>query len=83
MAAGRGLTARVLSADWTGAVINNVTELERGFVLSMAVSTGASLLVLAGRGSDLALVSFEMAELINRVGHAITPDSRAGLFANY
>jgi hypothetical protein len=60
-----------------GAVINNVTELERGFVLSMAVSTGASLLVLAPRGSDLALVSFEMAELINRVGHAITPDSRA------
>ena len=66
-----------------GAVINNVTELERGFVLSMAVSTGASLLVLAGRGSDLALVSFEMAELINRVGHAITPDTRADLLARY
>ena len=75
-----GGTARVLEA---GAVINNVTELERGFVLSMAVSTGASLLVLAGRGSDLALVSFEMAELINRVGHAITPDSRADLLARY
>ena len=73
-----GGTARVLEA---GAVINNVTEFERGFVLSMAVSTGASLLVLAPRGSDLALVSFEMAELINRVGHAITPDSRADLFA--
>lgn len=68
-----GGTARCLEA---GAVINNVTELERGFVLSMAVSTGASLLVLANRASDLALVSFEMAELINRVGHAITPDAR-------
>jgi predicted regulator of Ras-like GTPase activity (Roadblock/LC7/MglB family) len=73
-----GGTARCLEA---GAVINNVTELERGFVVSMAVSTGASLLALAGRGSDLALVSFEMAELINRVGHAITPDARSGLFA--
>lgn len=73
-----GGTARCLEA---GAVINNVTELEQGFVLSMAVSTGASLLVLAGRGSDLALVSFEMAELINRVGHAITPDARYDLFA--
>jgi predicted regulator of Ras-like GTPase activity (Roadblock/LC7/MglB family) len=73
-----GGTARCLEA---GAVINNVTELERGFVVSMAVSTGASLLALAGRASDLALVSFEMAELINRVGHAITPDARGGLFA--
>jgi predicted regulator of Ras-like GTPase activity (Roadblock/LC7/MglB family) len=71
-----GGTARCLEA---GAVVNNVTELERGFVISMAVSTGASLLSLAGRGADLALVSFEMAELINRVGHAITPDLRPGL----
>jgi predicted regulator of Ras-like GTPase activity (Roadblock/LC7/MglB family) len=71
-----GGTARCLEA---GAVVNNVTELERGFVISMAVSTGASLLALAGRGSDLALVSFEMAELINRVGHAITPDTRRDL----
>jgi predicted regulator of Ras-like GTPase activity (Roadblock/LC7/MglB family) len=71
-----GGIARCLEA---GAVINNVTELERGFVLSMAVSTGASLLALAERGSDLALVSFEMAELINRVGHAITPESRDDL----
>jgi predicted regulator of Ras-like GTPase activity (Roadblock/LC7/MglB family) len=73
-----GGTARCLEA---GAVISNVTELEQGFVLSMSVSTGASLLVLAGRGSDLALVSFEMAELINRVGHAITPDARFDRFA--
>jgi hypothetical protein len=42
----------------------------------MAVSTGASLLALANRTGDLAMVSFEMAELINRVGHAITPDLR-------
>lgn len=73
-----GGTARCLEA---GAVVNNITELEQGFVLSMAVSTGAAILVLAGRGSDLALVSFEMAELINRVGHAITPDTRYDLFA--
>ena len=68
-------TARCLEA---GAVISNVTELEQGFILSMAVSTGASLLVLASPGGDLAMVSFEMAELINRVGHAITPAARAG-----
>jgi uncharacterized protein len=73
-------TARCLEA---GAVINNVTELERGFVLSMAVSTGASLLVLASRSSDLAFVSFEMAELINRVGHAISPDARAGWLTGF
>jgi predicted regulator of Ras-like GTPase activity (Roadblock/LC7/MglB family) len=74
-----GGTARCLDA---GAVVNNITELEHGFVLSMAVSSGASLLALAGRGSDLALVSFEMAELINRVGHAITPDARYNLFSS-
>ena len=68
-----GGTARCLEA---GNVISNVTELEHGYVLSMAVSTGASLLVLANRTSDLAMVSFEMAELINRVGHAITPEMR-------
>jgi hypothetical protein len=70
-----GGIARCLEA---GAVINNVTELEDGYLLSMAVSTGASMLVLANRNSDLAAVSFEMAELINRVGHAITPEARTG-----
>jgi predicted regulator of Ras-like GTPase activity (Roadblock/LC7/MglB family) len=68
-----GGTARCLEA---GGVISNITELERGYILSMAVSTGASLLALANRTGDLAMVSFEMAELINRVGHAITPDLR-------
>ena len=68
----------LLPTTEAGAVINNITELEHGFLLSMAVSTGASILVLANRASDLALVSFEMAELINRVGHAITPSARTG-----
>jgi len=66
-------TARCLGA---GAVIHNVTELESGFLLSMAVSTGASLLVLANSPCDLTRVCYEMTQLINKVGHAITPETR-------
>jgi len=66
-------TARCMDA---GAVIHNVTELESGFLLSMAVSTGASLLVLANSPCDLTRVCYEMTQLINKVGHAITPQAR-------
>jgi predicted regulator of Ras-like GTPase activity (Roadblock/LC7/MglB family) len=59
-----------------GGVISNLTELGRGFLFSMAVSTGASLFVLASRECDIGTVSYEMSELINKVGPALTPDPR-------
>ena len=60
-----------------GRVISNVTEMDGGFMLTMSVSSGASLLALATRECDLGRVAHELAELINRVGPALTPRHRA------
>ncbi|MFJ1703869.1 roadblock/LC7 domain-containing protein [Kitasatospora sp. NPDC088346] len=67
---------RLLKAD---PVISNLTELQGGFLFSMAVSSGASLLVLASKSCDIGQVSFELAELINQVGPQLTPAARAKL----
>jgi len=68
--------ARLLEA---GGVVSNLTELDGGFMFSMAVSSGASLLVLASRRCDIGAVSYEMTELINKVGPLLTPTARADL----
>jgi uncharacterized protein len=62
-----------------GAVISNVTQMDGGFMFSMAFSDGASLLVLASPGCDVGRVSYEMTELANRIGDALTPTIRGGV----
>lgn len=62
-----------------GAVISNVTQLEGGFMFSMSFNDGASLLVLATPTCDVGKVSYEMTELANRIGEALTPASRGAL----
>jgi predicted regulator of Ras-like GTPase activity (Roadblock/LC7/MglB family) len=62
-----------------GAVISNVTQMDGGFMFSMAFSDGASLLVLASPTCDVGQVSYEMTELANRIGDALTPAIRAGV----
>jgi len=69
--------ARLLEA---GSVVSNLTELDGGFMFSMAVSSGASLLVLASRRCDIGMVSYEMTELINKVGPLLTPATRGDQF---
>lgn len=66
--------ARLLSAQ---PVVSNLTEMNGTFMFSMAVSDGASLLVFADNSCDIGQVSFEMAELINKVGPALTPAARS------
>jgi hypothetical protein len=61
-----------------GRVISNVTEMDGGFMFSMSVSSGASLLVLAAKDCDIGRVGHELADLINRVGPVLTPRERAG-----
>jgi uncharacterized protein len=70
--------ARLLKA---GPVRSNLTELAGGFMFSMAVSDGASLLVFARRECDIGQVSYTMAELINQVGAALTPMARSRMLA--
>lgn len=62
-----------------GSVVSNLTELQGGFMFSMSVSSGASLLVLATRHCDIGRVSHELVDLINRVGPALTPRHRVGM----
>jgi uncharacterized protein len=63
-------------------VRSNLTELGNGFLFSMAVSDGASLLVFATRGCDIGQVSYEMSELINAVGTTLTPSARARMLTD-
>lgn len=65
--------ARLLSAQ---PVASNLTEMNGAFMFSMAVSDGASLLVVADHTCDIGQVSYEMAELVNKVGPALTPAAR-------
>jgi hypothetical protein len=71
--------ARLLKA---APVRSNLTELAGGFLFSMAVSDGASLLVFATRECDIGQVSYAMSELINQVGSTLTPAARARMLTD-
>jgi predicted regulator of Ras-like GTPase activity (Roadblock/LC7/MglB family) len=60
-----------------GQLSHNLAEFDSGFLLTMSGADGACLLLLADRDCDLGQVSFEMADLINRVGDALTAGARA------
>jgi predicted regulator of Ras-like GTPase activity (Roadblock/LC7/MglB family) len=62
-----------------GPVTQTVVEMRRGLLLVMSISDGSSLAVLASADSDMGLVAYEMALLVERVGQALTPDTRGGL----
>lgn len=68
-----GGAARSIDAD---PVVSNLTEMRGGYMFSMSVSSGASLLALASHGCDIGQVGHELADLINRVGPALTPTRR-------
>ena len=59
-----------------GTVVSNLTELEGGLMFTMSVSSGASLLALASHECDIGQVAHELADLINKVGPALTPSQR-------
>ncbi|MGH8875732.1 MAG: roadblock/LC7 domain-containing protein [Stackebrandtia sp.] len=71
--------ARSLRAD---PVISNLTQIQGGFMFSMSVAGGASLLALADRGCDIGQVGHELATLINQVGPALTPRNRFNSFGS-
>jgi uncharacterized protein len=59
-----------------GVVEHNVTVMDGGFLIVMAIGDGSSLTVLAEKNCDLSQVSYEMASLIVRSGAALTPEPR-------
>jgi predicted regulator of Ras-like GTPase activity (Roadblock/LC7/MglB family) len=60
----------------TDPVEHSLVAMEGGYMFSMAVSSGASLLVTTTRDADIGEVSYMMSELINQVGDALTPEVR-------
>ena len=60
-----------------GGVVQTVVEMERGFVMLMAISDGSSLITLADPSCDIGLVGYEMTLLVDRVGEALTPGLRS------
>jgi predicted regulator of Ras-like GTPase activity (Roadblock/LC7/MglB family) len=59
-----------------GIVVQTVVEMEAGVLVVMAISHGASIAVLASPTSDLGLIAYEMALLVERAGKMITPATR-------
>jgi predicted regulator of Ras-like GTPase activity (Roadblock/LC7/MglB family) len=62
-----------------GAVNQCLVEMEQGFLFIMSVSDGSSLAALANPRSDIGLVGYEMALLVDRAGSVLTPGLRAEL----
>jgi predicted regulator of Ras-like GTPase activity (Roadblock/LC7/MglB family) len=64
-----------------GLVKQTVVEMQRGFLLVMAISDGSCLTVLAASSCDVGVVGYEMALLVARAGDVLTPRLRAELQA--
>ena len=68
-----GGAARVFQG---GPVDQTIVEMRHGTFLVTAISDGSSLAVLAAPGCDMGLVSYEMALLVDQVGHGLSPAVR-------
>jgi predicted regulator of Ras-like GTPase activity (Roadblock/LC7/MglB family) len=62
-----------------GAVLQNVVEMEGGFLFLMSMGDGAALAALAARNCDVGQVGYEMALLVERVGGVLSPAARAAV----
>jgi uncharacterized protein len=60
-----------------GQATQALVEMERGLMFVMAISDGSSLAVLAAPECDTDLVAYEMTRLVEAVGDALTPATRA------
>jgi predicted regulator of Ras-like GTPase activity (Roadblock/LC7/MglB family) len=64
-----------------GAVTEVIVEMERAFLFVTGISDGSLLAVVAESGSDIGLIGYEMAVLVEKAGAALTPELRAELQA--
>ena len=62
-----------------GAVSQIVIEMENAFLFVTGISDGSCLAVVAGANSDVGLVGYEMAVLVERAGSVLTPELRIEL----
>ena len=76
-----GLANGVALPFGAGRVTQVIVELERGFVFVTGISEGSCLAVVAASDSDVGLVAYEMAVLIERASEMLTPTLRVELQA--
>lgn len=60
-----------------GNVNETIVEMDAGTMLLMAISDGSCLSILADPGFDIGQIAYEMALLVERFGHMLTPELRA------
>jgi predicted regulator of Ras-like GTPase activity (Roadblock/LC7/MglB family) len=65
-----------------GSIAQTVVEMQRGLLLTMAISDGSSLAVLAAPDCDMGLVAYQMTLVVERAGQVLTPAVRAELQAS-
>ncbi|MBG0812903.1 roadblock/LC7 domain-containing protein [Planomonospora sp. ID82291] len=65
-----------------GPVVQTVIEMQRGLLLTMSISDGSALAVLASPDCDMGLVAYQMTLLAERAGQTLTPALRAELQAS-
>ena len=58
-----------------------IVEMENVFLFVTGISDGSLLAVVAGAKSDVGLIAYEMAVLVEKTGAALTPELRAELQA--
>ena len=64
-----------------GRVEQVIVEMNAGYLFVTPISDGSLLAVLAERTSDIGLIGYEMALLVNKVGDVLTPALRTQLAA--
>ena len=62
-----------------GGCSHNLTEYAGGFMLTMGAGQGGALVAFADRACDMGAVSFELTQLVNRVGDVLIPAARAAM----
>jgi predicted regulator of Ras-like GTPase activity (Roadblock/LC7/MglB family) len=63
-----------------GAVRQTIVEMDQAFLFVTAAGSGACLAVLSTADSDIGLLAYEMAMLVERIGHTLsTPPRRPGV----
>jgi uncharacterized protein len=67
-------TATLIDAE---PVSQTIVEMADCYLFATAIGLGSTLAVLTDRSADMGLVGYEMTMLAARVGHALTPSSRA------
>ncbi|ONI75358.1 dynein regulation protein LC7 [Actinosynnema sp. ALI-1.44] len=59
-----------------GQVLQNVIEMEQGYLFVSAAGHGACLAVLAEQSADVEMIAYEMNRLVKRVGGYLVPAPR-------